>query len=149
MVPIHQITGSEGRGDDFDREFNPLQDHTRARWMGIAATQLRGKALPPVELTQVGDAYSIDDGHHRISVARALGQRVIEADVVICQMKGTWTPEAQKLVGKDRVREFFDRVLDRGAKLQDQLAVRVQQVAVTAVAELRSRVVPGLRMGRL
>lgn len=100
MVPIHQITGSEGRGDDFDREFNPLQDHTRARWMGIAATQLRGKALPPAELTQVGDAYSIGDGHHRISVARALGQRVIEADVVICQMKGTWTPEAQKLAGE-------------------------------------------------
>ncbi len=30
-VPIEQIRGSEGRSNDFDRDFHPLQDHCRGR----------------------------------------------------------------------------------------------------------------------
>jgi hypothetical protein len=40
--------------------------------------------LPPVELIQVGDVYFVQDGHHRISVAQALGQRDVEARVMVC-----------------------------------------------------------------
>jgi hypothetical protein len=82
-VPIRQIRGSQGRSYDFDRDFNPLQDHNKARWLGVASARQRGKALPPVELIQVGDLYFVQDGHHRISVARAMGQRAIEANVVV------------------------------------------------------------------
>jgi hypothetical protein len=81
-VPITQIRGSAGRAGDFDRDFNPLQDHTRERWLGIVAARERGTALPPVSLAQVGDIYFVQDGHHRISVARALGQKAIEAQMV-------------------------------------------------------------------
>jgi hypothetical protein len=35
-VPIRQIRGSESRCTDFDRDFNPLQDHSRERWLHIA-----------------------------------------------------------------------------------------------------------------
>ena len=31
--------------------------------------------LPPISVVQVGDAYAIRDGHHRVSVARARGAR--------------------------------------------------------------------------
>jgi hypothetical protein len=82
-VPIRHIRGSQGRSHDFDRDFNPLQDHNKARWLGVASARQRGKALPPVELIQVGDVYFVQDGHHRISVGRALGQRDIEAIVMI------------------------------------------------------------------
>jgi hypothetical protein len=82
-VPLSQIRGSEGRRDDFDRDFNPLRDYNKARWLNIAAARRRGKALPPVELVQVGDIYFVLDGHHRISVARAMGQRDIEARVMV------------------------------------------------------------------
>jgi len=85
-VSIGQIRGSEGRATDFDRDFNPIQDHTRDRWLGIAAARNRGRPLPPVALIQVGDHYFVRDGHHRISVARALGQQVIEAAVEIWQV---------------------------------------------------------------
>lgn len=77
-VPLSRIVGSEGRADDFDRAFYPLNDHTRDRWINIAAARRDGAALPPVELIQVGDGYYVRDGHHRISVARASGQREIE-----------------------------------------------------------------------
>jgi hypothetical protein len=82
-VAIAQICGSEGRVADFDRDFNPLQDHTRDRWLSIASALQRGRTLPPVALIQVGDRYFVRDGHHRISVARALGQKAIEATVEV------------------------------------------------------------------
>jgi hypothetical protein len=56
--------------------------------MSIARARDRDKALPPVELIQVGDLYFVRDGHHRISVARAVGQRYIEAEVTAWQVSG-------------------------------------------------------------
>ena len=82
-VPISQIRGSGGRSDDFDRDFNPLQDHNKRRWLSIATARRRGKALPPVGLVQIGDVHFVCDGHHRISVARAMGQQDIEAKVMV------------------------------------------------------------------
>jgi hypothetical protein len=87
-VPIRQIRGSESRGTDFDRDFNPLQSHTRERWLGIAAARQRGRNLPPVALIQVGDLYFVRDGHHRISVARALGYATVEATVEMWKVDG-------------------------------------------------------------
>ncbi|MGD8793070.1 MAG: hypothetical protein PVF47_11000 [Anaerolineae bacterium] len=84
-VPIRQIRGSESRSNDFDRDFCPLQDHNKGRWLRIAAARQRGEVLPPVSLIQVGDLYFVRDGHHRISVARAEGQLDIEAEVVVWQ----------------------------------------------------------------
>ena len=81
-VAIRQIRGSEGRNRDFDRNFNPLTSHNQERWMRIAEAQQRGVPLPPVQLIRVGELYFVRDGHHRISVARALRQQEIEADVV-------------------------------------------------------------------
>jgi hypothetical protein len=82
-VPIDQIAGSDGRCADFDADFRPLQEHTRARWEGIAAVMLADADLPPVELIQVGEVYFVRDGHHRISVSRALGRVAIDAVVTI------------------------------------------------------------------
>jgi hypothetical protein len=83
LVPIAKIVGSEGRCGDFDRDFNPLHDHNRRRWLRIAAARRRGTPLPPVALIQLGGLYFVQDGHHRISVARALGQPDIEARVMV------------------------------------------------------------------
>ncbi len=81
-VPLSQIVGSEGRVGDFDSVFNPLNDNTRDRWIGIAVARRRGDTLPPVELIQARDGYYVRDGHHRISVARSAGQQEIEARIV-------------------------------------------------------------------
>jgi uncharacterized protein (DUF1015 family) len=42
-----------------------------------------GVALPPVTLVQVQDLYFVVDGHHRISVTKALRQKEVDAEVVI------------------------------------------------------------------
>ncbi len=81
-VAIRKIHGSEGRASDFDRFFHPLQERSRDRWLRILAAFENGLSLPPVELLRVGEEYFVRDGHHRISVAAALGQVEIEAHVI-------------------------------------------------------------------
>ena len=81
-VPIQQIKGSLGRSADFDADFNPLHERCRSRWVSVATAIQTNIPLPPVELVQVGDAYYVQDGHHRISVAKAIGQEVIDARIV-------------------------------------------------------------------
>ena len=44
---------------------------------------LEGEYLPPVALIRSGDIYYVRDGHHRISVARAFGQMMVEAAVTV------------------------------------------------------------------
>ena len=87
-VPIGLIRGSEGRCHDFDAGFRPLRSHTRERWVRIAAARLLRTPLPPVTLTLVGERYFVVDGHHRISVARALGQTEIDAEITVCEFAG-------------------------------------------------------------
>jgi hypothetical protein len=95
-VPIRQIRGSEGRCDDFDDAFHPLQQHTEGRWRGIARAWLQGASMPPVDLIRLGEIYFVRDGHHRISVARALGQQEIDAVVTVWQVpeshRSEWVP---------------------------------------------------------
>lgn len=82
MVPLDRIVGSEGRSEDFDDKFNPLKTHNIERWIAIVAARRSGVVLPPVELVRDGDDYYVRDGHHRISVAKILGQLEIEAVIV-------------------------------------------------------------------
>ena len=82
-VPISWIKGSEGRSGDFDCDFNPRNTLTIARWMSVAVARSRGDTLPLVELIQLGGDYFVRDGHHRISVARALGEEYIDAKVIV------------------------------------------------------------------
>jgi hypothetical protein len=78
-VSLQYIIASEGRCTDFDRTFHPLQRHTRDRWMSVAMARLAGIVLPPVDLLVVGSCYAVRDGHHRLSVARMLGEASTDA----------------------------------------------------------------------
>ena len=87
VVPIRQIVGSENRCLDFDAGFRPLQEHNKDRWLRVAGARQRGIPLPPVELVQVGERYYVRDGHHRISVARAMGEDYVEAEVLVWEVQ--------------------------------------------------------------
>lgn len=81
-VSLDAIIGTESRAEEFDREFLPLSEHVLERWISVASAFMRGVTLPPIELIQVGDAFFVRDGHHRISVYRAFGQATVEAEVI-------------------------------------------------------------------
>lgn len=80
-VPLDRIVGSVGREREFNRAFLPREEALRERWKQVEGLAEGPQGLPAVELYQVGDAYFVVDGHHRISVARALGSPAIEARV--------------------------------------------------------------------
>jgi hypothetical protein len=59
-----------------------LKKHNCERWINIAVARDMGVVLPAVDLVQVGDVYYVRDGHHRISVAKAMEQLDIDARIV-------------------------------------------------------------------
>jgi hypothetical protein len=81
-VPTERIVGSVGRHRDFDRAFLPAEAALEERWKRVDRAFHLGKELPPVALHKVGGAYFVEDGNHRVSVARFQGVRWIDADVV-------------------------------------------------------------------
>lgn len=88
-VPINRIRGSNcNRSCDYDACFRPLHCHDQERWLNVAASRLRGVKLPPVDLVEVAGVFFVMDGHHRISVARALGEAEVQASVSIWQVSG-------------------------------------------------------------
>lgn len=107
VVPIRSIIGSEGRVSDFDMDFYPISEESRERWVNMAIVHLSRLPLPPVELIQVGNAYFVRDGHHRISVSRAFGQVAMDAEVITwkAQPPFPWQPAWHE---KPHLLENFD-----------------------------------------
>lgn len=96
-VPIARIVGSVDRFEDFDRAFLPRTRHSAGRWQSVARAHVAGRGLPPVQLYEIGGDYFVQDGHHRISVARLGGQQFIDAEVTAAS-----APEASGAVGHRR-----------------------------------------------
>lgn len=82
-VELDRIRGSEGRTTEFDNHFYPVTTAVRQRWQRVASALIEDLPLPPVELIRVGADYYVRDGHHRISVHRALGLATIVAEVTV------------------------------------------------------------------
>jgi hypothetical protein len=80
-VPIGRIVGSVEPVMCFDRHFRPTSQLPRERFERIAADVRSGRGMDPVELYRCGGDYYVLDGHHRIAVARALGERAVWAIV--------------------------------------------------------------------
>ncbi len=80
-VEVSKIVGSVGRHEDFDRGFMPTKASLAERWKRVDRAFHRGLDLPPVRLYKIGDSYFVEDGNHRVSVARYQGIETIEADV--------------------------------------------------------------------
>ena len=140
-VPIERIRGTEGRSNDFDRAFLPLRESSRERWMSIARARDQDKALPPVELIQVGDLYFCRDGHHRISVARAVGQRYIEAEVTVWQVSGLppWERSAAASNRVDQARGIarsYDKIREDVAGLHQRALQKVRGALIAVRAQL-------------
>jgi hypothetical protein len=93
-VRVAQIVGSATlRYHDFDRAFLPTQARTKTRWRRIDEAYYEDIELPPVQLYQVGEAYFVRDGHHRVSVAREKGQEFIDAEIIEVKTRVPLTPD--------------------------------------------------------
>ncbi len=81
-VALEKITGSVGRYHDFDNSFRPRQHLPGERLERIKKLIRQGHKLPPVKLYQIRDEFYVLDGNHRISAAKQLGHKQIEARIL-------------------------------------------------------------------
>jgi hypothetical protein len=81
-IPLDAIKGmtEPNRAAQFDADFRPAK-RTRTRWQRVWLAFRRGATLPPISVVRFGDVYAIRDGHHRVSVAKALRAPSIRAVV--------------------------------------------------------------------
>jgi hypothetical protein len=61
-----------GRVGDFDASFLPCRRDLRQRWARLDAAVRRGEAIPPIQVYELGGAYFVKDGHHRVCVGQLI-----------------------------------------------------------------------------
>jgi nucleotide-binding universal stress UspA family protein len=110
-IPLGAIVGSVGRYTDFNRSFLPLRDEDGTRWTRVEMAMNGLAGVPPIEVYQIGEAYFVLDGNHRVSVARQLGSSHIQAHVIEIKTKVPLTPDVtpDELILKAEYAEFLER----------------------------------------
>jgi hypothetical protein len=112
-IALDTIVGTvDRRSTTFDRAFRPVSDEVRGRWERVAAARRGGIELPPIEVYRIGDLHFVQDGHHRVSVARAFGEETIEARVriVTTRLGASRELRLRELPLKRHERVFHERV---------------------------------------
>ena len=108
-IPVSQVVGTEGRGGDFDRDFQPRRPDVRERWRRVEQA-FPDAGFPPIVVYQLGDAYFVIDGHHRVAIARHQGMETIDAEVT--ELKARWHLPADadivELIHAEQERVFMD-----------------------------------------
>lgn len=107
-VEVSKIVGSVGRHRDFDRAFLPSKGGAGDRWKKIDQMMHRAEELPPVSLYKIGDAYFVQDGNHRVSVARQQGVEMIDAEITELRSR---VPIDSALTAKDLLHKLEHRHL--------------------------------------
>ncbi len=110
-IPLDAIVGSVGRYSDFTRSFLPRQDSDEDRWARVKVAQTSLGGLPPIDVYQIGDAYFVRDGNHRVSVARELEATRIQAYVTEVAAKVPLSADIQpdELILKAEYAAFLTR----------------------------------------
>jgi hypothetical protein len=111
-IDLDSIVGSVDRSRDFDRQFLPTTARVRSRWERIATATRRGEEIPPIDVYRIGELHFVKDGHHRVSVARAMGFKVIDAYVteVLTEIGADRQITLKDLPIKSHERLFWERV---------------------------------------
>jgi hypothetical protein len=81
-ISLESIVGTaeEAKTRTFDRRFRPASS-SRRRWERLWMAGRRGAALPPISVYRLNGKHFVRDGHHRVSVAHAMGMAAIDAEV--------------------------------------------------------------------
>lgn len=124
MITLDSVVGSVNRRrGEFDRRFRPTSSEVRSRWESIATARRRGQAMPPIDVYRIGELHFVADGHHRVSVARALGDTDIEAHVTEVL---TALPAGTELRVIDLPLKQHERIFHERVPLAPELRARIR-----------------------
>jgi len=124
QIRLDQVKGSVGRYEDFTSAFLPRRDSLHDRWQNVEKLMLTGKA-PPIDVYQVGNAYFVVDGNHRVSVGRQLGLETIEAYVTEFDTPFRLGPDddIDSLFIKAEQAEFLEKAGESNAKAASKIVL--------------------------
>lgn len=110
-IPLAAIVGSVGRSGDYTRDYLPVKDSDQERWAKVKAAFLSPTGVPPISVYKVGDAYFVRDGNHRVSVARQLGNKTIDAYVTEVRTRVPLSPgdDPEEIILKQRYANFLEK----------------------------------------
>jgi hypothetical protein len=108
-IPVERIVGSLDRSSDFGRDFRPKRAASRARLARLRAAFDQAE-MPPIEVSEVGGAYFVSDGHHRVALARERGMEFVDAEVVRLHTNYDVPPDVDvcALVHTEQQRRFLE-----------------------------------------
>ena len=108
-IPVDRIIGSVDRSVDFDRHFRPRRRGLLTRLAGLAEA-FSARDFPPISVYELGGAYFVSDGHHRIALSHSLGRDEIDAEVTHLDTSYEVTPDADvlTLVHTEQQRLFME-----------------------------------------
>jgi nucleotide-binding universal stress UspA family protein len=109
-IPLKAIGGSVGRYTDFNRSFLPRKSISAQRWARVKAVFESATGLDPIEVYQIGEVYFVQDGNHRVSIARRMGSKQIQAYVKVVKTKVPLESDVQPddLIIKAEYAEFLE-----------------------------------------
>jgi hypothetical protein len=137
-IDLDSIVGTVDRQREFDRRFRPTSGRVRPRWERINVAQRRGDPMPPIDVYRIGELHFVKDGHHRVSVARALGYKDINAYVteVLTEVGADRAITVRDLPLKSHQRLFHERVpLPKEARDRIQLSDEWRYAALAEAVE--------------
>lgn len=92
-IPLKAIIGSVGRYTDFNRNFLPRSGAHASRWASVKANLRDLDEMPPIQVYQIGEAYFVLDGNHRVSIAHERKATHIRAYVTEIHTQVPLSPE--------------------------------------------------------
>jgi hypothetical protein len=93
-ILVDDIVGSVDRSTDFDRAFLPKRQSMGSRWQRVEQ-RFEHEAFPPITAFKVGDAYFVEDGHHRVAIAKQRKTEFIDAEVTEVKSPVPITPDTE------------------------------------------------------
>ncbi|MEN8171567.1 MAG: universal stress protein [Chloroflexota bacterium] len=109
-IPLNAIIGSVGRYSDFTRNFLPRSNAQAGRWARVKSVLRDLDDMPPIQVYQIGEAYFVLDGNHRVSIARQRNASHIQAHVTEIHTKVPLSPETDlnDFILKTEYAEFLE-----------------------------------------
>jgi hypothetical protein len=132
-ISLDTVVGTVDSRRDFDRHFRPTSSRVRERWERLALAQRRGESIPPIDVYRVGGLHFVKDGHHRVSIAIATGQRAIDAYVTEVQ---TVVPANGIRSRGDLLMKDYERMFRSRVPLPEQAYAKISFTDPWAYAEL-------------
>jgi hypothetical protein len=132
-IPLDSIVGTVDSRRDFDRRFRPTSSRVRERWERLALAQRRGESIPPIDVYRVGGMHFVKDGHHRVSIAHATGQKMIDAYVTEVQ---TVVPAKGIRYRGDLLVKSYERIFRSRVPLPPQAQAKIKVTDPWSYAEL-------------